>query len=55
MTLTARPNGHATPTDHRPPTDRIGSPAVKPFFQRDTAAGVVVGVTLAAAVLVEGG
>ena len=28
---------------------------MKPFFQRDTAAGVVVGVTLAAAVLVEWG
>jgi hypothetical protein len=33
----------------------IGSLAVKPFFQRDTAAGVLVGATLAAAVLVEWG
>ena len=51
MTFTARPRGHPPP----PPGNRIGWPAVKPFFQRDTAAGVIVGVTLAAAVLVEWG
>ena len=39
----------------RPPDDPVGSLAVKPFFQQDTAAGVLVGVTLAAAVVVEWG
>jgi hypothetical protein len=53
MTLTARPSGHAPPADHAP--TRVGSRRMKPFFQRDTTAGVFVSVSLTAAVLVEWG